>query len=184
MMLGWGAFQRAMDEFEEVLRRVPDDQWDSPSPCEGWSGRDVASHLTTEIEWGTDLILENVHSGPAGSTKDESPVEAWESARRRLEGVCTPEALERRVVWPFGEQSADRGLGLFSLEVLIHTWDLAKSAGLNVTLDPDLVHDHFDRLQRVGHLLRGPGMYGPELSALPDTDEQGRLLAFLGRQVA
>jgi uncharacterized protein (TIGR03086 family) len=176
-----------MDGCEGVLRGVPDDRWDSPSPCESWTARNVADHLTAEIRWGADLIVGPEQSvsapPPARLSDDETPVSAWESARRGLEEVCTPEALDRRVLWPFGEQSVDRGLGLFSLEVLIHTWDIARAAGLGVTLDPGLVHDHFVRLERVGHLLRGPGMYGPELPAPAGADEQDRLLAFLGRQV-
>jgi uncharacterized protein (TIGR03086 family) len=182
--LGFGAFERAMDGFEEMIRRVPDDRWDSASPCEGWSGRDVAGHVISEIHWAAALIAGTDASASAESDNYEPPVAAWESARRRLEAVCTPESLERRVPWPFGEQSVDRGLGLFSLEILVHTWDIARSAALDVRLDPGLVHDHFVRLQRVGHLLRGPGMYGPAVAAPPDSDEQDRLLAFLGRQVA
>lgn len=173
---------------EGVLRRVPDDRWGSPSPCEGWSARVVADHLIMEIRWGADLIVGNEPSAlaslPAELNEDESPLGAWQSTRRRLEEVCTPETLDRRVLWPFGEQSVDSGLGLFSLEILVHSWDIARAAGLDVALDPDLVRDHFVRLQRVGHLLRGPGMYGPELRAPPEADEQQRLMAFLGRQVA
>jgi uncharacterized protein (TIGR03086 family) len=176
-----------MDGCEGVLRRVRDDRWDSPSPCEGWSGRDVADHLITEIRWGADLIVgdgRSVSALVASESDDDDPLVAWQSAHRRLEDVCTPEALDRRVVWPFGQQSVDRGLGLFSLEVLVHTWDIARAADLEVTLDPGLVHDHYVRLQRVGHLLRGPGMYGPELPAPSHAGEQDRLMAFLGRRVA
>jgi uncharacterized protein (TIGR03086 family) len=184
--LGWDAFERAMDGCKEVLRQVPAGRWVSPSPCEGWSARDVTDHLIAEIRWGADLVVGNegsVPSAPVESNDGEAPVVAWEMARRRLEEVCTPQALDRQVRWPFGEQSVERGLGLFSLEILIHTWDIARAAGLDVTLDPDLVHVHLLRLQRVGHLLRGPGMYGPELPAPPDADEQQRLLSFLGRKV-
>jgi uncharacterized protein (TIGR03086 family) len=174
-----------MDGCERVIQRVPDDRWDSPSPCDGWSARDVAGHLTVEIRWGADLIVGDEQSVPASLASqlnhDEPPVLAWQSARSRLEEVCTPETLHRSVLWPFGEKSVDSGLGLFSLEVLVHTWDIAQATGLEVTLDPDLVQDHFARLERIGHHLRGPAMYGPALTAPPGADEQNRLMAFLGR---
>lgn len=187
MALGWPAFERAMDGCEGVLRRVPADRWDSPSPCEGWSGRDVAVHLITEIRWGADLVTGDERSASASPQtaldNEVPPIIAWETARRGLEEVCPPEVLDLKVHWPFGEHSVERGLGLFSVEILIHTWDIARSADLDVRLDPDLVREHLARLQRVGHLLRGPGMYGPDLPAPPGADEQERLLAFLGRQL-
>jgi uncharacterized protein (TIGR03086 family) len=114
----------------------------------------------------------------------EQPIAAWDSARLEIEEACTPEVLERRVRWPFGEYTVERGFGLFSLEVLIHTWDIAQAGAIDVTLDTNLVHDHFARLQRVGHMLRGPGMYGPEIAPPLNAAEQERLLAFLGRQVS
>jgi uncharacterized protein (TIGR03086 family) len=185
MAVGWDAFIRAMDGFEGVLQCVPNDRWASPSPCEGWSARDVAGHLIVEIHWGADLIVGNerlVTSSLESELKsDEPPIGAWKSARSRLEDVCTPERLQRSVHWPFGDKSVDGGLGLFSLEVLVHTWDIGRAGGLDVTLDRDLVHDHFARLERIGHLLRGPGMYGPQLPAPPEASEQNRLMAFLGR---
>jgi uncharacterized protein (TIGR03086 family) len=185
VVLDCNSFRSAIDGCEEVLQRVPEDRWDSPSPCEGWSARDVAGHLIVELHWAADLIGGNEDLVPASLASElgnnESPVRVWQSARNRLEKGCTPEALHRIVHWPFGDKSVDSGLGLFSLEVLVHTWDIARAAGLDVILDPDLVRDHFARLERIGHLLRGPGMYGPERSAHPEADEQNRLMAFLGR---
>ena len=184
MSVGWPEFQTAMNGCEAVLRRVPGERWNAPSPCEDWTAQDVAAHLIGAIRWGTGLIAGETGPPPASPQPITGDVfTSWQSARRGLETTITPEALERRVRWPFGEQTIDRGLGLFSLEVLVHTWDIARAAELDVALDPVLVHDHFARVQRVGHLLRGPGMYGQELPAAPEADEQDRLLAFLGRPV-
>jgi uncharacterized protein (TIGR03086 family) len=142
-------------------------------------------HLVGGLRWATGLISGNAGPLPVApkSIEGEEPVTAWKSARHQLEAACTADVLERRVQWPFGEQTVDRGLGLFSLEVAIHTWDIARATGLDVTLDPELVHFHLTRLRPVGDYLRGPGMYGPELVAPPDASEQDQLLAFLGREV-
>ena len=174
-----------MDGCGDVVRQVPEDRWDAPSPCEGWSARDVLGHLIGGIRWGAELVAGEDRPSPVSppATGMEQPIAAWDSARLGLEDACTLEVLERRVRWPFGEHTVERGLGLFSLEVLIHTWDIASATGIDVTLDPDLIHDHFKRLERIGHMLRGPGMYGPEVLPPPNAAEQERLLAFLGRQV-
>jgi uncharacterized protein (TIGR03086 family) len=141
-------------------------------------------HLVGGLRWATGLVDGSAGPLPVSPTaiEGEDPVTAWKSARQQLVTACTAEVLERRVPWPFGEQTVDRGLGLFSLEVAIHTWDIARASGLDVTLDPELVHFHLTRLRPVGDYLRGPGMYGPELVAPPEASEQDQLLAFLGRE--
>ena len=122
---------------EDVLRRVPAKRWNAPSPCEGWTAREVAGHLIGAIRWGTGLIAGEIGPPPDTPVRISGDVfTSWRSARRGLEAVITPETLERRVRWPFGEQTVDRGLGLFSLEVVIHTWDIARAAELDVVLDP------------------------------------------------
>ncbi|MCP9972699.1 maleylpyruvate isomerase N-terminal domain-containing protein [Actinomadura madurae] len=38
-------YHRALDLFEGLVAGVPRDGWDAPSPCEGWTARDVAGHV-------------------------------------------------------------------------------------------------------------------------------------------
>jgi uncharacterized protein (TIGR03086 family) len=182
---GWEGFRRALDGCEDVVRGVPGERWESPSPCVGWTARDVMGHVVGGLRWAAALIRSEPGPLPAlpGSIEGEDPVAAWESARRNLERACTPSALARRVQWPFGEQTVNVGLGIFSLEILIHTWDIARAAGLAVSLDPELVHEHLNRVRPRGDRLRGPGMYGPEQPAPAGAGEQDQLLAFLGRRV-
>ena len=42
-----------MDQMLELLRSLSNDEWNSPSDCEGWAMRDVAAHL---LGWGEALI--------------------------------------------------------------------------------------------------------------------------------
>lgn len=79
--------------------------------------------------------------------------------------------------------AADRGLFIFSVEVLVHIWDLAQAAGVGVEVDPELDHRHLERLRRPGDSIRGPGMYGPAKEAPPEAGEQDQLMAFPGRRV-
>jgi len=188
---GLERFVRALDGFEAVLRGFPDDGWEARSPCDPWTARDVAGHMIGGLGWARAIVSEASEipspddasgAGPA-SLAGADPLGSWRSARRSLMETCAPDTLERRVRWPFGEQTVDTGLEWFSLEVLVHTWDLETSAGLEVRLDPQLVHEQLIRLRPLSRHLRGPGMYGPELAPEPGADEQAQLLAFLGRQV-
>ncbi|MHB8467745.1 MAG: TIGR03086 family metal-binding protein [Acidimicrobiales bacterium] len=176
------AFERAADGFESVLRGVAAQQWDDPTPCDSWTCRDLAGHVIGGVGWAAALIGgATTLPTPDDATRPDDPVAAWTSTRADLAAVCTPDALARRVRWPFGEQTVETGLEWFSLELMIHTWDLATAISLPVTLDPTAVHDHLARLRPLSSHLRGPGMYGPELTPAADADEQEQLLAFLGR---
>ena len=39
-------YERITGQFTDRVRAVPADAWDNPSPCEGWTARDVVGHLT------------------------------------------------------------------------------------------------------------------------------------------
>jgi hypothetical protein len=71
--------------------------------------------------------------------------------------------------------------------VLIHTWDLARAAGLDERLDPDEVHRQVAALEalspEVDEAMRSSGHYGPRVAVAPHADEQTRLLAFMGRKL-
>ena len=38
-------FDRALAKFDAVVRQVPDDAWDNPSPCEAWNAANVVGHV-------------------------------------------------------------------------------------------------------------------------------------------
>ena len=187
---GTGAFGRALDGFEDVLREVKEHQWALVSPCDPWTARDVAGHVIGGVRWAAaliegsdtiDAIRDEGFSHP-GSLAGPAPVAAWIAGRSELREALERAGTEKVLSWPFGEQTVDTGLEWFSLEVLVHTWDLARAKGSDVRLDPTLVHEHLVRLEPLGRYLRGPGIYGPELDVPAGADEQDQLLAFLGRR--
>jgi uncharacterized protein (TIGR03086 family) len=67
-------------------------------------------------------------------------------------------------------------------DVFLHTWDLARAAGLDETLDPDEVHQMLIGMEPIDEILRSSGQYGPRVEVPADADEQTRLIAFIGRQ--
>jgi uncharacterized protein (TIGR03083 family) len=46
------SYRRAQDGLDAMLAAVPADRWEAPSPCAGWTVRDVAGHLI----WGQDQL--------------------------------------------------------------------------------------------------------------------------------
>ncbi|MGW4485383.1 hypothetical protein ACWEOE_16280 [Amycolatopsis sp. NPDC004368] len=62
---------------------------------------------------------------------------------------------------------------------MAHTWDIAHTLGADVRLDPATVEAAFGWAR--DHAVRAPGFFGPELTPPAGSDDQTRLLAFLGR---
>jgi hypothetical protein len=70
-------------------------------------------------------------------------------------------------------------------DTLVHTWDIARAAGVDDTLDPDAVRLVYrGYVVRDQETMRQPGRYGA-LVELGGSDsslsEQDRLIAFTGR---
>ncbi|MDQ3756954.1 MAG: TIGR03086 family metal-binding protein, partial [Actinomycetota bacterium] len=50
------ALDRARGEFDKRLRAVRDDQWDDPTPCEGWTVRDLVQHVVGANRFSVRLL--------------------------------------------------------------------------------------------------------------------------------
>ncbi|MDX6428664.1 MAG: hypothetical protein QOE54_1030 [Streptosporangiaceae bacterium] len=178
-------YQRALDAFEAVLDGVDPGQWAAPSPCAGWTARDVAGHVA-----GGQRLIEALATGQVppdpgadpGRFCGDDPARSWRTARGECTSALTETALQRPV--PFGalgQLPLHLFLGGHILELLIHSWDLAQATGQAARLDPDLVHHAFATAQVVASTLRTDGRLGPPLTPPARADELTRLLAFMGR---
>ena len=175
-------YRRVAGRFTERVNEVPDRAWDNPAPCEGWVARDVVRHL---VEWIPAFLTSA--GGPAlptGPSVDDDPAGAWAALDRGIQSLLDdPVASASEISHPrAGTHRLDDAIGTFFLgDVLVHTWDLARAAGLDETLDPEVVHDMLIGMEPLDDMLRASGQYGPRVAVAADADEQTRLIAFTGR---
>ena len=181
-------YATVLDGFERVLTAVPAGAWENPSPCAGWAAIDVAGHviggvrLISMLAEGVELPERTSVRAPAGN----DPVAAFAAARAATTAVLALETVLDRVVdGPVGPMPLQILIEQFMTgEVLVHTWDLARAAGVDVELDPELVEDTFARWEPIdGPQMRSEGVFGPRLEAPEGASRQDRLMAFLGRRV-
>ena len=183
-------FERVAAGFTERVEAVPADRWERPAPCEGWVARDVVRHL---VEWlpGPGFLLGTfgVETGPIPPVETD-PVAAWAVVRDAIQDALRDPAVATRVedCGPPGRLSLEAAVDMTCTpDVLIHTWDLARAAGLDERLDPEEVHRQVAAIEslppEVDEAMRGSGHYGPRVAVADDADEQTRLLAFMGRAV-
>ncbi len=82
-----------------------------------------------------------------------------------------------------GTHPLDEAIAMFVMgDVLMHTWDLARAAGLDDTLDADEVAGMYEGMLPLDDMLRQSGQYGPRVDVPDDAPVQDKLMAFVGRQ--
>lgn len=105
-----GAIAAAMEGFAAAVAAIGPADWAKPSPCDGWSVRDVV---------------------------DEPVAAARAAAADARTGFDGP--LDHEVEHPVGLISARRFLGFRIMDQLGHTWDIATGTGRPAALDAEAV---------------------------------------------
>jgi uncharacterized protein (TIGR03086 family) len=173
--------------FTERATAVPPAAWDQPSPCEGWVARDIVRHL---VEWLPAFLRAGASIDlPGGPPVDDDPIAAWIAMSDGVQAVLDDPATSRREFAheQAGRHAVDAAIEQFFLpDVLVHTWDLARAAGLDETLERAEVHRlvaGFDVIDpALDSAMRASGQFGARVAVAHDADEQTRLLAFMGRR--
>src|SRR6516162_9126174 len=133
-------YRRVALGFSHRVDGVTGDGWDRPSPCAGWAARDIVTHLA---EWVPAFFRDAggpVLPQPAGEL---APAEAWHRLDAALQAHVDDAGAAAQVIDhpTLGRHRFDDAVGQFVAgDLLIHTWDLARAAGLDEALDPELVH--------------------------------------------
>ncbi|OBK43123.1 TIGR03086 family metal-binding protein [Mycobacterium sp. 1081908.1] len=171
-------YRAATDRAVAVVEAVTPDQLEWPTPCSEWSVRQLIDHLVG----GAEYLL-------AAATGSEQAALRGAQYRQCVDRVLTalesPGAMERVCVSPLGFDwtVADAVAGTF-MDVLIHTWDLARATGQDERLDADQVAAcaamFLPEMPRRG---REAGIVGPEVPLGEGASAQDRLLAAMGRAV-
>jgi len=166
--------------FAERIARCADDAWDAPTPCADWTVRQLVDHV---IEVNRSAL--EASGWPIAVSDTDDIAEQWTAlAAQVAQAMDDPTYAAAPTPSPFGELAFKQLAGGVILhDVLVHTWDLARATGQSENLDPEAVASAHAKMRPFDQFLRGPGMFGPAVSAPDDTDDQTQLLAFVGRHV-
>lgn len=177
------AHQRAQEAFAAVLRHVRAGQLDAPTPCPGWTVRDLAHHVV-----GGNQRVAGVAAAPPTAGADELAelIRAHAESAAAVQAVfAAPDGLTRTFDVPFGVIPGAVCIQLRTADALTHAWDLAKATGQSTDLDPEVAAQTLEVSRRlVRPDLRGPGRpFAVEQPCSPDRPVADQLAAFLGRAV-
>jgi uncharacterized protein (TIGR03086 family) len=173
---------RICQTFGEEVSAVGE-HWQSQSPCGEWDARGVLEHV---IGFHDVLLLRPMGAKPLRPKDD--PVGRWSVTYEALavllrrpglfDGVVDVPAVGNN---PRSQIDLIRLVPQLTLDVLIHTWDLARASGHAITLDPELCTTFLEGLPAEEDALERTGMYDHPREVPAGADAQTRLLARLGR---
>ena len=121
---------------------------------------------------------------PTGPPVGTDPEGAWCAQADGIQAVLDDEIQAGRVVQDPHLGSLPLGLlidRIYTADVFLHTWDLARATGQDERLDQQMCADLLAGMQPIEELLRTSGQYGPRVPVPDDADVQTRLLGFIGR---
>lgn len=164
-------------KWSEVYSQVTDSQWEKPTPCEEWTVRQLVDHTLDWQAEGGRLI-------GAGT----APGDDWDGIRAAYDALLSGPSPLTGSVPEFGGIPKQDLLGFLIGDLLIHSWDLARSIGADETLPPDAVEATTAGLHHVPPaLLRGTNPLGQKMMAAAvevpaSAGPQDKMLAFTGRR--
>jgi uncharacterized protein (TIGR03086 family) len=172
-------------QFTELVVAAPDDSWDRQSPVAEWRARDVVGHL---VEWLPPFLEAGAGVRlPSGPSAEDDPVAAWQAHVDAVQSLLDdPSTAQRTLSNPhIGELPLDQAIDRFYTgDVFLHTWDLARATGQDVTLDPERCAHMLAGMEPMDEVLRQSGQYGPRVPVPDDAEIQAKLIAFIGRDPA
>ena len=170
--------------FDHVMKLVPEKALTKQSPCAGWKGLDVITHALGGVK--SVQSAATVGTMPKTSPKPGTdPWSVWAKLRdQALEALDQPGVVHKVAATFFGPMPVDDFLAFMGGDLLIHTWDLARTAKVDERLDPQLCKLGLAIWKTLPEsMLRSPHVFGTAIKPEKGADPQVRLLNFLGRAV-
>ena len=167
--------------FDARVQAAAPGSWTNPSPCADWKARDVVAHVSNNL---INVAAGLTDSAPQPVGDAEDIVVAWSRARDGIGTALATGDLTKNLPSPMGPMPAEMFIGRFvSMDVLVHTWDLARATGGDESLPADVVAAAYSGLKPMDAMLRMPGVFGPKVAPASGADAQTEFLNFLGRTV-
>jgi uncharacterized protein (TIGR03086 family) len=134
----------ASETFHDRIASVSCSEWAGGSTCTEWTVRDVLDHVVGGNRFAVasldGLPLEEAFTSALSLGFDGEPVDLYSvSAADQLRAFGTSNALMTMIDHPMGQISGLEFLGYRICDLVLHSWDIARSTGGAERIDDDLV---------------------------------------------
>jgi uncharacterized protein (TIGR03086 family) len=184
-----------------LIAGVTPDQYGLPTPCDGMTVRDLLEHLVMAVRRTASTGRGEAPSTWASDAADVATGEwlaAFRAAEPEVLAAWTDEALDRPTAVPWGVFPGAEVLAIYTNELIVHGWDLARATGQQVDWDDAAletawaaIHSQLPMADRSpmweamqAHLPPGLVWVDPFGPAMPVSDDApliDRLVAWNGR---
>lgn len=173
---------KALYGMDAVVQRVPEDRWDAPTPCDGWTARDVVVHcigvmnaVKTQVETAEMVMAEMPDVG-------DDLLGAWNTARdETLEALDHAGVLARQGNYWIGPGTVDDLLEFALWDPLTHSWDLSTAVGIDAAGSDELAAAAMPVIDGMAPLLRQMGHLGDPIEVPANAGAMSRFLGLVGR---
>lgn len=174
-------YASAVRSADAVIQQIEGDQWDAPTPCDGWNVTDVVTHLCSPMAAIRTMAVTGQVAAPEPIETDD-PIGLWNTTRDTLlEALNVPGATAQVGEFWFGESSIDDILAFAAWDQLGHAWDIAVATGRDVDVDPAVVEATIAVISASADMLRSGGMMDDEVAVAPDAPAMDRFVGLIGR---
>ncbi len=175
-------FTQAVYAFDAVVRRVPDDRWDSQTPCDEWTAAQLVDHQCAVLNGVAEMARTGEMARPT-SSGDGGPVETWEACRSGvLLALDQQGALQQEGPFWFKTATIDDLVGQVAWDPAGHAWDLATAAGIPHGLSDELIELTMNTVQDRLVMFAESGRTAPAVDLADGAPLIDRFVALLGRQ--
>lgn len=164
--------------FTAILERA-DGQWEGPTPCEGWSVRDVVAHV---IDTQRDFLSRHqLGLGPAPDLAD--PAQAWRSHEQGVASLLATDGVpEREYDGYFGRTTIAATMAdFYGWDLVVHGSDVARATGQQWSISEEEAAQLHETADGWGEALYSEGVCAGAVQLPADASSTDRLLARLGR---
>jgi len=180
-------FVRGLGVCTTVVAGMADEEWDLPSPCEGWTARDVLGHLISAMRMGLAIMrgepVEMPEFDRPGDLVGAEPAAQWGAIADELSHAVDGIDLEAVRDTPMGRRTVAEGLAFPAIDLFLHAWDISKAAGRPVEIPVDVMA--FTRAVVAPfpqEVVRCGRVFGPEVTPPQDATPTEVFVAFTGRE--
>ncbi|HEY2553542.1 MAG TPA: TIGR03086 family metal-binding protein [Streptosporangiaceae bacterium] len=183
--------RRTLEATVGIVGRVSPAQLSQPTPCADWTLRQLLAHMTGQ-HYG-------FAAAASGETEDmtvwadrpagDDFAAAYARAVARVTAAFSEVDLGRDRLWLPEIRAAVRfpaemAIGFHFLDYVVHGWDVARSIGVPVSFDSEVLDEVQVRAAQVpeGEARLAPGAaFRPAVTEPPDASPLDRVVARLGR---
>jgi uncharacterized protein (TIGR03086 family) len=186
--------QRLRDSIELAAATIRDTgtgRYDDPSPCAGYTVRDVVNHLAfgfllahrsgAREPWEPSWSGEERAPYLAGLPEEEWARACADEAAATTQVWADPDAWRGEASMGGAAMPASAIGSMMTAEFAVHAWDLARATGRTVDVPDALGAAVLDGVLAMAPSGRAAGWFGPEVAVAPDAPAFERALAASGR---